>query len=193
VDPARGTRQAAFDHRGWRRRSARSRAGRSIRHGSRSPPSTSPATAGRSLVTVAERRWTCDLTAYACTAADTARAPGALQPAPPNSVTSPDGRLAAFIRDHNLWVRDLATNQDRQLTTDGIEDFGYATNNAGWTRSPTPLLAWSPDSRRIFTFQQDARGVGNMYLVTTNVGTPSCSSGATRCRRTRCPSASTAW
>jgi dipeptidyl-peptidase 4 len=69
-------------------------------------------------------------------------------------------------------VRDLATNQDRPLTTDGIEHFGYATNNAGWTRSPTPLLAWSPDSRRIFTFQQDARGIGNMYPVTTNVGTP---------------------
>jgi dipeptidyl-peptidase 4 len=87
-------------------------------------------------------------------------------------VTSPDGRYAVFTRDFNLWVRDLGTSRDRQLTTDGIEDFGYATNNAGWTRSPVPLVAWSPDSRRIFTFQQDARGIGEMYLVSTNVGTP---------------------
>jgi dipeptidyl-peptidase 4 len=121
---------------------------------------------------VGERRWSCDVTAYTCVAPDTARPAGAGQPAPPASVTSPDGRLAAFIRDHNLWVRDLGTGQDRPLTTDGAEDFGYATNNAGWTRSPAPLVAWSPDSRRIFTFQQDARGIGNMYLVTTNVGTP---------------------
>jgi dipeptidyl-peptidase 4 len=128
---------------------------------------------GRQItVQVGERRWSCDVTAYTCVAPDTARPAGAGQPAPPASVTSPDGRLAAFIRDHNLWVRDLGTGQDRPLTTDGAEDFGYATNNAGWTRSPAPLVAWSPDSRRIFTFQQDARGIGNMYLVTTNVGTP---------------------
>lgn len=91
---------------------------------------------------------------------------------PPNSVRSPDGRLAAYLRDHDLWVRDLETGDDRPLTTDGVEDFGYATNNAGWTRGPAPLLAWSPDSRRIFTFQQDARGVGHMYLVRTRVGAP---------------------
>ncbi|NNM34004.1 MAG: S9 family peptidase, partial [Gemmatimonadetes bacterium] len=91
---------------------------------------------------------------------------------PPNSVTSPDGRLAAYIRDHNLWVRDLESGQDRPLTTDGIEDFGYATNNAGWVRSERPVLRWSPDSRKIATFQHDSRGVGEMYLVTTGVGHP---------------------
>lgn len=128
---------------------------------------------GREItVTVADRRWTCDIAVYTCASADTVHVPGALHSAPPNSVTSPDGRLAAFIRDHDLWVRYLTTNRDRPLTTDGIEDFGYATNNAGWTRRPTPLLAWSPDSRRIFTFRQDARGIGKMYLVTTNVGSP---------------------
>lgn len=91
---------------------------------------------------------------------------------PPNSVVSPDGRLAAFIRDHDLWVRDLETGADRALTTDGEEDYGYATNNAGWVRSETPVLAWSPDSRKIATFQHDARGVGEMYLVSTAVGHP---------------------
>lgn len=92
--------------------------------------------------------------------------------APAASVTSPDGRLAAFIRDHNLWVRDLASGQDRPLTQDGIEDFGYATNNAGWVRSERPVLRWSPDSRKIATFQHDARGVGEVALVSTDAGHP---------------------
>jgi dipeptidyl-peptidase 4 len=128
---------------------------------------------GRAVtVTAAGRRWRCDVTTYTCVAAEEGAAPDASRGAPPASVTSPDGRYAAYIRDFNLWVRDLGTSTDRQLTTDGVEDFGYATNNAGWTRSPVPLLAWSPDSRRIKTFQQDARGIGSMFLVTTNVGTP---------------------
>jgi dipeptidyl-peptidase-4 len=87
-------------------------------------------------------------------------------------VVSPDGRLAAFTREHDLWVRDLSTNQDYRLTSDGTEDYGYATNNAGWARSDRPVLRWSPDSRRIATFRHDARGVGRMYTVTTGVGHP---------------------
>ncbi len=85
---------------------------------------------------------------------------------------SPDGKRAAFIRGYNLWVRDVATGRETQLTTDGQKDFGYATDNAGWIRSNRPVLAWSPDSRRIATFQQDERGVGEMYLVSTKVGHP---------------------
>ena len=85
---------------------------------------------------------------------------------------SPDGRRAAFIRNYNLWVRDVATGRETQLTTDGIKDFGYATDNAGWIRSANPILVWSPDSRKIATFQQDERRVGEMYLVNTKVGHP---------------------
>ncbi|MBT3241886.1 MAG: prolyl oligopeptidase family serine peptidase [Bacteroidetes bacterium] len=86
--------------------------------------------------------------------------------------TSPDGTKMAFIRDYNLWLKDINTDQETQLTTDGIKDFGYATNNAGWTKSSSPVLLWSPDSKKIATFQHDGRGVGDMYLVTTNVGHP---------------------
>ncbi len=89
-----------------------------------------------------------------------------------NTVVSPDGKLGAFIRNDNLWVRDLAAGTERQLTTDGEKDFGYATDNAGWTRSDRPILLWSPDSRKIATFQQDQRNVGDMYLVETRVGHP---------------------
>src|SRR5688572_22711147 len=87
---------------------------------------------------------------------------------PPASV-SPDGTKAIFICDWNLWVRDVASGQERQLTTDGVKDFGYATSNAGWVTSAAAALSWSPDSRKIATQQQDERKVGDMYLVETPV------------------------
>lgn len=87
-------------------------------------------------------------------------------------VVSPDGKREAFIKDYNLWVRELETKSEIQLTSDGIEDFGYATDNAGWTRSDRPVMLWSPDSKMIATFQHDARGVGMMYMVSTNIGHP---------------------
>jgi dipeptidyl-peptidase 4 len=85
---------------------------------------------------------------------------------------SPDGTRTVFIRDWNLWVRDAASGKETQLTKDGVKDFGYATDNAGWTRSDRPILVWSPDSKKIATFQQDQRNVGDMYLVDTKVGHP---------------------
>ena len=112
------------------------------------------------------KRWRCDLTAYRCSADSTRRAPT------PNSVLSPDSAKAVFIRDNNLWVMDLASGMETQLTTDGVEDFGYATNNAGWVKSDDPVVTWSPDSRKIATFQHDGRGVSMMYLVRTQVGAP---------------------
>ncbi|HMH26410.1 MAG TPA: DPP IV N-terminal domain-containing protein, partial [Gemmatimonadaceae bacterium] len=92
----------------------------------------------------------------------------------PESV-SPDGKRAAFIRSYNLWVRDIASARETQLTTDGQKDFGYATDNAGWIKSDRPVLIWSPDSKKIATFQQDDRLVGEMYLVNTKVGHPELS------------------
>jgi dipeptidyl-peptidase-4 len=88
---------------------------------------------------------------------------------PPPASMSPDGTKAIFICDWNLWVRDVATGQDRQLTTDGVKDFGYATSNAGWATSAAASLSWSPDGRKIATQQQDERKVGDMYLVETPV------------------------
>lgn len=123
---------------------------------------------GRSVTfTVREKRWTCDTAGQAC-----APAPAAAPAAGRNESVSPNGRLAAFIRDDNLWVRELASGKETRLTTDGVKDFGYATDNAGWTKSDRPVLVWSPDSRKIATFQQDQRHVGEMYLVETKVGHP---------------------
>ena len=89
-----------------------------------------------------------------------------------NEFISPNGFLAAFIDDYNLWIRDLKTNELTQLTFDGEKNYGYATNNAGWIKTDGPVLKWNLSSDKIATFRQDARGVGEMYLTTTNVGHP---------------------
>ncbi len=167
VDPARGTRERMFDHE--RLAAALSAAADTTYQAFQLPFRALDLTAdGRSL-TIAHRnrRFTCDVVEYRCVGE--AVPPDA---APPHSVTSPDGRRAAYVKDWNLWVRDLASDEETQLTADGVESFGYATNNAGWTKSDEPVLLWSPDSRRIATFQHDARGVGDMTLVATNVGRP---------------------
>lgn len=78
---------------------------------------------------------------------------------------SPDGTMAAFIRENNLWVRNLATGEEHALTTDGMEDYGYATDNAGWTHSDQAIVTWSADSKKLATFRQDQRKTGTMYLV----------------------------
>ena len=89
---------------------------------------------------------------------------------PTSEYSSPDDSMAAFIDEHNLWVRDTASNEVTQLTFDGEQDYGYATNNAGWLRDDGPVLLWSPDSSKIATFRHDGRNVGEMYLWSTQVG-----------------------
>jgi dipeptidyl aminopeptidase/acylaminoacyl peptidase len=69
-------------------------------------------------------------------------------------------------------MKDLSTGQETALTTDGVKDYGYATDNAGWTSSDRPIVLWSPDSRKIATYQQDQRKVGEMYLVESKAGHP---------------------
>ena len=123
---------------------------------------------GRDEITIGDTHYLCDLkTAGECvdraTVVKTGKEAGVL---------SPDRKQEAFIRNWNLWVRDVATGKETQLTTDGVENFGYATDNAGWKHTDNAILEWSPDSRHIATFQQDQRKTGDMYLVTTKLGHP---------------------
>ena len=69
-------------------------------------------------------------------------------------------------------MREPTSGKETQLTTDGATDFGYATDNTGWQHTHHPIVLWSPDSRRIATFQQDQRGVGETYLIRTQPGHP---------------------
>ena len=74
----------------------------------------------------------------------------------PDSVTSPDGRYIAFLRDNNVWVKELsapeasytpsgapARGNERQLSFDGTEQNYYAE------------LYWSPDSKKVASIQRE--------------------------------------
>ena len=188
IDPAKGTRAPAFDHAKVAAALAAA-TGRSFDAANLSFQALEFSPDGRSITVQAGSRWTCDLMGGKCTAAEGGGSrgrggrggmdvcggggagAGRGSDVIPESL-SPDKKHAAFIRDWNLWVRDVATGKETQMTTDGAKDFGYATDNAGWSSSNRPILAWSRDSKRIATFQQDQRNVGEMYLVETKVGHP---------------------
>jgi dipeptidyl aminopeptidase/acylaminoacyl peptidase len=124
------------------------------------------------LVTLGTRQFQCDLTtALPCAVVKIPLTANSKAKQPPLSL-SPDKKRAAFIRDFNLWMRDVATGKEIPLTTNGIKDYGYATDNAGWKQSDNAILVWSPDSKKIATFQQDQRLVGDMYLVPVTNGHP---------------------
>ena len=113
-------------------------------------------------VNLGSRRFLCDRSGASCNPAQAAT----------NQALSPDGKRAVFIGDWNLWIRDIASGRETQLTHDGVENFGYATDNAGWASSDRPVVLWSPDSKKIATFQQDQRRDGDMYTVETRLGHP---------------------
>ena len=172
-DAAKGTKREAYDD--ARMTSALQAAGVKVQPGKLVPEAFNLSDDEKTArISVQGKSFRCDLTSYVCTAelpGSTGLTRGGRRSAPA-AVLSPDGKKAAFVRDWNLWVRDTATNAETQLTTDGVKDFGYATDNAGWTHSDRAVVLWSPDSKKIATFQQDQRLTGEMYTVTTNVGHP---------------------
>lgn len=92
----------------------------------------------------------------------------------PGDVVSPDGRRAAFVREHDLWLRDLSTGRETQLTRDGSRLRPYATPSeqmqAVMLGVPLPsvlpaAVLWSPDSRRLVTVRIDQSRVPDYTLV----------------------------
>jgi dipeptidyl-peptidase-4 len=164
VDAGTGAKTAAFDQ--TKMAAALSAAARASYAAYRLPFNQFDFSADRKAISFNSggSRWTCDVAGAKCEGKT--RAQGA------PAVVSPDGKREAFIRSYNLWVREIASGKETQLTRDGVKEYGYATDNAGWTRSDNPILLWSPDSKKVATFQQDERGVGEMYLVSTGVGHP---------------------
>jgi len=55
---------------------------------------------------------------------------------------SPDGKWVAFFRDSNLWIREVASGKETQLSTDGAPGHAYRDE-----------FAWSPDSKKIAVFK----------------------------------------
>jgi len=174
VDPAKGTRASAFNHK--KLTGALTKATGVNYTLDRLPFQTVTFSPDDKVIqfAIGQKNWRYDLNTNKITPD---LAPVAVNsPARPNEILAPDGKKAAFIRKDNLWLRDISTNKETALTTDGAPDFGYATDNAGWRKSDRPILLWSPDSRKIATYKQDQRQVSDMYLVTTNVGKPNLQS-----------------
>ncbi|TGE15661.1 S9 family peptidase [Hymenobacter elongatus] len=72
---------------------------------------------------------------------------------------SPDGKRVAFVRDNNLFVTDLATMQEKAVTTDGVPN-KLINGSADWVYEEEFEFAqaffWSPDSRQLafYTFDE---------------------------------------
>ena len=87
---------------------------------------------------------------------------------------SPDGRWRVFIRDHDLYLEDMASGDIRRLTTDGSAQRPYARPLVNPRRmveaaSSTPELdadiEWSPDSRRFASYRMNLEGARTLSLV----------------------------
>jgi dipeptidyl-peptidase 4 len=156
VDPERGTREPAFDHERIAAALSRATGGS---HEALRLPFTSFEEVGDALrVEVNGARWRCERSGDRCT----------LEPAEaraPAGIASPDGRWVAFRRDHDLWVHEVGTGDERRLTSDGEPRYGYGTDSQGWRQGALPIVLWSPDSRKIATFRLDEREVEDMHLL----------------------------
>ena len=98
------------------------------------------------------RRWKYDESSQSCQE---------LASVPINELISPNGAKAVFVLEHNIWLRDIATNKTSALTTDGTEFCSYggvptALGNRLW---PVLDIVWSPDSTQILTHLIDTREV----------------------------------
>jgi len=83
---------------------------------------------------------------------------------------SPDGRFVSFVRNNNLFVVDLATQRERQLTTDGNENmlngiFDWVYQEEVYGRGNFRGYWWSPDSSHIVYLQLDERPVKRFTVV----------------------------
>jgi dipeptidyl aminopeptidase/acylaminoacyl peptidase len=96
------------------------------------------------------------------------------KPLRPGENAAPDRGMAVFRHGDDLWLRDLATDAERRLTTDGVPYFGYGKSpDANLTPLTLqrrglvlPAVAlWSPDGRTILTSRLDERRVGDLPMV----------------------------
>ncbi len=125
-----------------------------------------PLTGGKLSVDISGNHYTCDLSGAGVCSQSRAKAPKRFGGFGPTShVKSPNGKLTAFVRDWNLWVRNTRTHKETRLTTDGVKDDGYGTGKNSGAR-----VSWSPDSGTLVAFRQDSRGVKDMYTIRTGVG-----------------------
>jgi dipeptidyl-peptidase-4 len=82
---------------------------------------------------------------------------------------SPDGKQAAYVSEHNLYVEDLATHKIKALTVDGTRKFINGTFD--WVYEEEfgcrDGFRWSPDSKKIAFWQVDATKIRDYYMLNT--------------------------
>jgi dipeptidyl-peptidase 4 len=106
--------------------------------------------------------WKCTLARYDCQREGS-------EPERPNESLSPNKRWSAFVKDHNLFLRDVSTGTELQLTHDGVAAWDYATplpslrmmvdQKTEDVKQP-PAVFWSPDSSKLITYRIDSRNSG---------------------------------
>ena len=86
---------------------------------------------------------------------------------------SPDNQRIAFTRDNNLFYKDLNSNQEVTVTTDG--QFNYIINGStDWVYEEelylTQAFAWSPDGKRLAYYRMDESNVREYNMQVWNGG-----------------------
>lgn len=81
---------------------------------------------------------------------------------------SPDASKVAFVRDNNLFVTDLATGAETQITTDGKYN-EIINGGADWVYEEEFAFAkaffWSPDGNKIAFYRFDEREVREFSMM----------------------------
>lgn len=80
---------------------------------------------------------------------------------------SPDGKRVAFVRDHDLWVVEVARGRERRLTRGGtrLRSHGVAEFVAQEEMGRFAGYWWAPDGKAIAYEEADARGVELFHLA----------------------------
>jgi dipeptidyl aminopeptidase/acylaminoacyl peptidase len=85
-------------------------------------------------------------------------------------LTSPDGRWAVFVRNHNLFLVDEmdSAHKETQLSTDGERYHSFNAWDPGNTDATTvtlPFLVWLPNSNKFFVVRHDSRKVKELWTI----------------------------
>ena len=80
---------------------------------------------------------------------------------------SPDGRNVSFVRDHNLWLVNLADGKERAISQGGTEEIRKGELDWVYPEELEIKTAywWSPDSSSIVYLEMDERKVSQYPLV----------------------------
>jgi dipeptidyl aminopeptidase/acylaminoacyl peptidase len=132
--------------------------------------------------------WLCDLENYAVseTKSDTNELAGARRPfgrrggGGPRSMgpgnRSPNGKWEAVVKGNNLWLHDVKSGTNEQLTYDANPNSTYARDeeinraiemqfDRRDPETPTPEVYWAPDSRHLVAMRLQPGTERRVYLV----------------------------